>query len=64
MVYWDSRRGKWLRESANRNIEFIEMWGNAKTEMVMKDLDVEGVYASEVRRLSERDQQGEEQLIR
>jgi len=64
MVYWDSRRGRWLRESANRNIEFIEMWGNEKTEMVMKDLDVEGVYASEVRRLSERDQQGEEQLIR
>ena len=35
-----------------------------KTEMVTKDLDVEGVYASEVRRLNERDQQGEEQLIR
>jgi len=64
MVYWDSRRGKWLRESANRNVEFIEMWGNTKTEMVAKDLDVEGVYASEVRRLNERDQQGEEQLIR
>ena len=53
-----------MRESANRNIEFIEMRGNAKTEMGAKDLDVEGVYASEVRRLNERDQPGEEQLIR